>query len=161
MDGAWRGLCARPQIKRPRDANIWRAWAAGAWELAPALPSETARCWPCTKSGAGRVAFPWHPLGEALLVACSQAWKLSLYWTCYNIASILFWFFGPKAFGILAPWSGIEPAPPTLEGKVLTTGLPRKSHIQVFNQEQDSPVTKINSNKTKICNLSRYKMENY
>ena len=31
--------------------------------------------------------------------------------------------------GILAPQPGIEPAPPALEGKVLTTGLPRKSLI--------------------------------
>ena len=36
----------------------------------------------------------------------------------------MFWFFGREARGILAPWPGIEPTPPTLEGKVLTTGLP-------------------------------------
>ena len=39
----------------------------------------------------------------------------------------MFWFFGCEACGILAPWPGIEPAPPTLEGEVLTTGLPGKS----------------------------------
>ena len=39
----------------------------------------------------------------------------------------MFWFFGPKAFGILARQPGIEPAPPALEGEVLTTGLPGKS----------------------------------
>ena len=33
----------------------------------------------------------------------------------------MFWFFGYKACGILAPWLGIRPAPPALEGKVLTT----------------------------------------
>ena len=32
--------------------------------------------------------------------------------------------FGVKAGGILAPWPGMEPAPPALEGEVLTTGLP-------------------------------------
>ena len=32
--------------------------------------------------------------------------------------------FGVKAGGILAPWPGVEPAPPALEGEVLTTGLP-------------------------------------
>ena len=32
-----------------------------------------------------------------------------------------------EACGFLALWLGIELAPPTLEGKVLTTGLPGKS----------------------------------
>ena len=39
----------------------------------------------------------------------------------------MFWFFGCKACGILAPWPGIEPAPPALEGGVLTAGPPGKS----------------------------------
>ena len=47
---------------------------------------------------------------------------------CYNIASVfMFWFFGHKPYGILSPQPGIEPAPPALEGKVLTTGPPGKS----------------------------------
>ena len=41
----------------------------------------------------------------------------------------MFWIFGPEACGILAPQPGIEPAPPALEGKVLTTGLPGKSPL--------------------------------
>ena len=44
----------------------------------------------------------------------------------------MFWFFGLKACGILAPQGGIEPAPPALKGKVLTTGPPGKSHFKVF-----------------------------
>ena len=43
----------------------------------------------------------------------------------------VFWFFGPKTCGILAPRRGICLASPTLEGKVLTTGQPRKSLIIV------------------------------
>ena len=39
----------------------------------------------------------------------------------------MFSFFSRKACRILAPWPGIEPAPPALEGEVLTTGLPGKS----------------------------------
>ena len=39
----------------------------------------------------------------------------------------MLWFFGCKTCGILAPWPGIEPAPPALEGEVLTTGPPEKS----------------------------------
>ena len=34
---------------------------------------------------------------------------------------------GHQACRILAPWLGIEPTPPALEGKVLTTGPPGKS----------------------------------
>ena len=39
----------------------------------------------------------------------------------------MFWFFGHEACAILAPRPGIEPAPPALEGEVLTTGPPGKS----------------------------------
>ena len=45
----------------------------------------------------------------------------------------MFCFFGHKAYGILALWSGIKPAPPALEGEVLTTGPPGKS----LNRGQD------------------------
>ena len=58
----------------------------------------------------------------------------SLYWICYNIASVLclgffcFCFcFCHKACRIFAPWPGIKPAPPTLEDKVLITGPLGKS----------------------------------
>ena len=48
---------------------------------------------------------------------------------CYNIASgLCFDFFGPEAWGILAPQPGVEPTPLALEGKVLTTGLPGKEY---------------------------------
>ena len=40
----------------------------------------------------------------------------------------MFWFFGCKACEILAPRSGIKLTPPALEGEVLTTGPPGKSH---------------------------------
>ena len=45
----------------------------------------------------------------------------------------VWFFFGPKACGILAPWPGIEPAPPTVEGEILTTGPPGKSLTRVSN----------------------------
>ena len=44
----------------------------------------------------------------------------------------MFWFFGHEACGILAPQPGIEPAPPTLEGKVLSTGPPGKSQMCII-----------------------------
>ena len=52
---------------------------------------------------------------------------------CYNIASVVcFVLGGPKVCGILAPQPGIEPAPPALEGEVLTTGPPEKFLTIIF-----------------------------
>ena len=45
----------------------------------------------------------------------------------------VFWFFDCEACGILAPHPGIEPTPPALEGKVLTTGPPGKSPNLISN----------------------------
>ena len=45
----------------------------------------------------------------------------------------MFCFFGCKACRILAPQIGFETAPPALEGKVLTTGLPEKSLHVMFS----------------------------
>ena len=45
----------------------------------------------------------------------------------------MFWFFRHKICEILAPWPGIEAAPPALEDEVLTTGPPEKSLLQHFN----------------------------
>ena len=39
----------------------------------------------------------------------------------------MFWCFGHRACGILAPQPGVELTPPTLEGEVLTTRPLRKS----------------------------------
>ena len=39
----------------------------------------------------------------------------------------MLWYFGCKTCGILATWTGIEPAPPALGGEVLATALPGKS----------------------------------
>ena len=50
---------------------------------------------------------------------------------------LLFYVLGfwPQACGILASWPGIEPVPPTLEGKVLTTGPPGEVPIHSFYLE--------------------------
>ena len=44
----------------------------------------------------------------------------------------MFWVFGRETCGILALPPGIEPSPPALEGKVLTTGQPGKSPCSTF-----------------------------
>ena len=41
----------------------------------------------------------------------------------------MFWFFGLQGMWDLSSRPGIEPTPPALEGKVLTTGLPGKSPV--------------------------------
>ena len=61
-----------------------------------------------------------------LFVWCGPFLKslLNLLQYCF---CFMFRFFGREERGILAPWPGIEPAPPALEGEVLTTGPPGKS----------------------------------
>ena len=49
-----------------------------------------------------------------------------LYLICYNSVS-MFWYFGCEAGGLLAPWPGIEPTFPALEGKDWSTGPPGKA----------------------------------
>ena len=44
----------------------------------------------------------------------------------------MFWLFGHETCGILALQPGIKPTCPTLEGEVLTTGLPGKSLFLLF-----------------------------
>ena len=58
----------------------------------------------------------------------------SLHWICCNIPSVLcfFFFLARRHCRILAPQLGIEPAPPALEGKILTTGSLRKFQRPLF-----------------------------
>ena len=51
--------------------------------------------------------------------------NLLQYWLVFFFYD--FWCFGHEAGGISAPWPGIEPAPLTLEGEVVTTRPSRKS----------------------------------
>ena len=44
----------------------------------------------------------------------------------------MFWFLGHKAYGFLAPRTGIEPAPPALEGKVLNHWTAREVPVFAF-----------------------------
>ena len=59
----------------------------------------------------------WGPFLKFLL-------NLLQYCFCF-----MFWFFGRETCEILAPWPGIKPSPPALEGEVLTTGPPGKSPL--------------------------------
>ena len=54
---------------------------------------------------------------------------LNLFQYCF---CFMFWFFVCEACGILAPKPGIEPAPPALEGEILTAGPPEKSPSVLF-----------------------------
>ena len=42
----------------------------------------------------------------------------------------MFWLVGYEAYGIRAPWLGIEPVPPALEGRVPTIQPPGKSLLK-------------------------------
>ena len=79
----------------------------------------------------------------------------NLHWTCCNTAAVLcFGFFGCDACGILAPWPGIEPSPPALEG---TTREVPNTYAQIFRlklyvntingniQEDNSPLPYVQS----------------
>ena len=49
-----------------------------------------------------------------------------IYCFCFTF---FFFFFGFETCGILVTRAGIKPAPPALEGEVLTAGLPGKSQV--------------------------------
>ena len=55
----------------------------------------------------------------------------------------MFQFLGSKACVILAPHPGIEPAPPALEGEVLTTGLPARPQDGDFHRNRLTVVVKV------------------
>ena len=57
---------------------------------------------------------------------------LSFYWMLQYCFCLMSWFFGHKACGILALQPAIELASAALEGEVLTTGLPGKSHTDAW-----------------------------
>ena len=79
----------------------------------------------------------WSQLTDALLpnhfffFGCGPFLKSLLNFLQYCFC-FMFWFFGPEACGILAPRPGIGPAPPTLEGEVLTTGPLGKSPSHIL-----------------------------
>ena len=55
----------------------------------------------------------------------------------------MFWFLGRKACGVLAARPGIKPAPPALEGAVLTTGPPVRSQGGDFHSHGLTVVVKV------------------
>ena len=109
------------------------------WEH-PRLCPASGPSWMCSSADS---AFSSHLPSQLQLILCwlhnCLSFKdffdvdhfLSLYWICYSIASV-FWFFVFKACGILAPWPGVEPPPPALEAKVPTPGPPGKSLTVAF-----------------------------
>ena len=71
--------------------------------------------------------FFFSPLFSFLSFFWCEPFLKSLLTLLQYCLCFLFWFFGYEACGILPPQSVIEPVPPTLQGKVLTTGLSAKS----------------------------------
>ena len=69
-----------------------------------------------------------------------------------------FYFFDPEPWEILAPRSGTEPILDTLEGKVLTTGLPGKptswtflNEIGIFFNLKDMIIKNIITTNIAVC----------
>ena len=50
------------------------------------------------------------------------------YWICYIIACFMFWYFGCKAYEVLASWPGFKLTSSALEGELVTAGPPGKSY---------------------------------
>ena len=84
------------------------------------------------------------PLGHPPRTCCCSFPEQNQFsWVCFSILTIfkvftefvimlplfIFWCFCHEAYGILVPQPGInlDPTPPALEGKVITTGPPGKS----------------------------------
>ena len=63
---------------------------------------------------------------------------LKSFWICYNIASLLCFGFGHEACEILASLLGIEPAPPSMEGKSLNHWTTREACVHVCSAMFDS-----------------------
>ena len=76
---------------------------------------------------------PYHPSGSSQ--STSPKHPVLKMWTIFKVfiefvtISLTFYVlvFGLKAYEILIPQPGIQPAPPVLEGKALTTGSPGKA----------------------------------
>ena len=71
------------------------------------------------------IFFLWGPFSKS-------------FWICYNIASILCFGFGHEACEILASLLGIEPAPPSVEGKSLNHWTTREACVHVCSAMFDS-----------------------
>ena len=118
----------------PPSPLFWPHWALAAlrkeWPLHSSIP-----CWCCVlawlpfsrQTNSLLLSFNFFFLLKIFLFLTWTIFKVLIEFVCYNIASVLFRFFGPEACGVLAPRPGIEPAPAALEGEVLTTGPPGKS----------------------------------
>ena len=94
--------------------------------------TDTARLY-CMMTNQSRVLDSEHNI----IISNVFSLKIFLMWTIFKVfigfVTLYYFFlcfvffFGKEACGILAPWPGIEPTLPALQGKVLTTGPPGKS----------------------------------
>ena len=67
---------------------------------------------------------------------CFLMWTIFKVFIEFGTILLLFYFFGPEAYEILAPSPWIEPILPALEGEVLSTGPLRKSPITCLRIRQ-------------------------
>jgi len=124
-------------VKRfPRSFPASEVFDGQCWQMKPMIPraedpGET--IWPCLPA---LKQDPWEESNQAEQREHSSFFSVFFFffwmWTILKVfiefVSILllfiFWFFGYEACGVLAPWPGMEPTPPALEGKVLNSRVP-------------------------------------
>ena len=132
----------------PKVQRRWLDWGDAA--TSQRLPADT-RSWRCkdmdspAELPAGRRPW-WHPDLAPDFMLISDLWPLELWqnkrllkkkkyvdhFKSFYCSYFMLWFFGLESYGILVPQSGFKPTPPASEGKVLTTGPPRKSQCLLF-----------------------------
>ena len=139
MKRVWGGWCKNriisevrtipPLMNDPSGTSFFRrpGWRGGLVEAPCRAPLSLASTLQCCLSNSS-----WEAIASETDYFDVDHFS-SLYWICYNAASS-FSFFNALGFldleacGLLVPHPGIEPALPTLEAEVLTTGSPGKSH---------------------------------
>ena len=100
-------------------------WVAFSFSRGSSQPRDQTQ----VSHSAGRFFTSWATR-EALFKNMNhfKSW-LNLLQCCFCFG---FWFFGQEACGSLALQTGMEPAPPALESRILITGPPGKSLPELF-----------------------------
>ena len=117
----------------PRSFLASEVFDGQCWQMMPMIPraedlGET--IWPCLPA---LKKDPWEESSQAEQREHSSLFSDFFFFFLdvdhfIEFVTILllfvFWLFGYEACGVLAPWPGMEPTPPALEGKVLNSRVP-------------------------------------
>ena len=107
--------------------SMWDPFPTKDWTLAPCMGAQSLSQWTT------REVLPFL-LKIFLFKDFFLMWTIffkSLLNLLQHYFGFMFWVFGLKGCGILAPWPGIEPALPALGGEVLAT-IPSGKPLKIF-----------------------------